>query len=165
LRETVQPVDGDKRPDPARDLARVAVVERHGKNGNIATGFVRGFGMTRGAIAATVAHDHHNIVTVGVDYDDLALAVNRLSQIEGGFVVAAGGKVLAELSLPVAGLMALDSYEAVHAHLITLRAAAKSLGVTLEEPFLQLAFIALPVIPHLKITDYGMVDVDKFEVL
>jgi adenine deaminase len=165
LRETIAPVDGDKRPDPARDLARVAVVERHGKNGNIATGFVRGFGMTRGAIAATVAHDHHNIVTVGVDYDDLALAVNRLSQIEGGFVVAAGGQVLAELSLPVAGLMALDSYEDVHAKLVILRAAAKSLGVTLEEPFLQLAFIALPVIPHLKITDYGMVDVDKFEVL
>ncbi len=165
LRETIAPTDGDKRPDPARDLARVAVVERHGKNGNIATGFVRGFGMTRGAIAATVAHDHHNIVTVGVDYDDLALAVNRLSQIEGGFVVAADGKVLAELPLPVAGLMSLDSYEDVHAHLMTLRAAAKSLGVTLEEPFLQLAFIALPVIPHLKITDFGMVDVDKFEVL
>jgi adenine deaminase len=165
LRKTIAPVDGDKRPDPARDLARVAVVERHGRNGNIATGFVRGFGMTRGAIAATVAHDHHNIVTVGVDYDDLALAVNRLSQIEGGFVVAAGGQVLAEMALPVAGLMALDSYEAVHAQLVTLRAAAKSLDVVLQEPFLQLAFIALPVIPHLKITDFGMVDVDKFEVI
>lgn len=83
LREDILPQDGDKRPDPARDLARVAVVERHGKNGNIATGFVRGFGMQTGAIAATVAHDHHNIVAVGVDYDDLALAVNRLSTIEG----------------------------------------------------------------------------------
>ncbi|MDD7970408.1 adenine deaminase [Roseinatronobacter alkalisoli] len=165
LREQIIPQDGDKRPDPARDLVRVAVVERHGKNGNIATGFVRGFGMTSGAIAATVAHDHHNIVAVGVDYDDLALAVNRLSAIEGGFVVARGGQVLAELPLPVAGLMSLDSHEAVHAGLVTLRAAAKSLGVTLEEPFLQLAFIALPVIPHLKITDFGMVDVDRFEVI
>jgi adenine deaminase len=165
LRIDIAPDGGDKRPDPARDLARVAVIERHGKNGNIATGFVRGFGMTTGAIAATVAHDHHNIVAVGVEYEDLALAANRLSQIEGGFVVAQGGQVVAELPLPVAGLMSLDSYEDVHARLVTLRAAAKSLGVTLEEPFLQLAFIALPVIPHLKITDYGMVDVDRFEVI
>ncbi|MGY6703219.1 adenine deaminase [Roseinatronobacter sp.] len=165
LRLEIPPQDGDKRPDPARDLARVAVIERHGKNGNIATGFVRGFGMTSGAIAATVAHDHHNIVTVGVEYDDLALAVNRLSEIEGGFVVAQGGQVVAELPLPVAGLMSLDSYEQVHARLVDLRSAAKSLGVTLEEPFLQLAFIALPVIPHLKITDFGMVDVDRFEVI
>ncbi len=165
LREAITHQDGDKRPDPARDLARVAVIERHGKNGNIATGFVRGFGLQKGAIAATVAHDHHNIVAVGVDYDALARAVNRLSQIEGGFVVADGEHVLAELSLPVAGLMSLDPYEAVHASLTALRDAARGLGVTLEEPFLQLAFIALPVIPHLKITDHGMVDVDAFSLL
>ena len=165
LREEIAPENGDKRPDPTRDLARVAVIERHGKNGNIATGFVRGFGMARGAIAATVAHDHHNIVAVGVDYDDLALAVNRLSQIEGGFVVAREGAVQAELALPLAGLMSLEPYEAVHAQLVDLRAAARDLGVVLEEPFLQLAFIALPVIPHLKITDHGMVDVDRFELI
>ncbi|TVS05491.1 MAG: adenine deaminase [Rhodobacteraceae bacterium] len=165
LREEIAPEDGDKRPDPARDLARVAVVERHGKNGNIATGFVRGFGMQRGAIAATVAHDHHNIVAVGVDYADLALAVNRLSQIEGGFVVAQAGAVQAELALPVAGLMSLEPHEVVHAQLVTLREAARALDVVLEEPFLQLAFIALPVIPHLKITDHGMVDVDKFALI
>ncbi len=165
LREQVTPEGGDKRPDPARDLLRVAVVERHGKNGNIATGFVRGFGMARGAIAATVAHDHHNIVAVGADYEDLALAVNRLSEIEGGFVVALDGQVLAELPLPVAGLMSLEPHENVHTALVALRCAATALGVTLQEPFLQLAFIALPVIPHLKITDYGMVDVDRFEVI
>ncbi|TVP70418.1 MAG: adenine deaminase [Rhodobacteraceae bacterium] len=165
LREVIPPEDGDKRPDPARDLARVAVIERHGRNGNIATGFVRGFGLQKGAIAATVAHDHHNIVAVGVDYADLACAVNRLSQIEGGFVVATNDAVLAELPLPVAGLMSLNPYEQVHADLSALRAAAKSLGVALEEPFLQLAFIALPVIPHLKITDHGMVDVDRFAVI
>ncbi|MCC5991215.1 MAG: adenine deaminase [Rhodobacteraceae bacterium] len=165
LREDIAPEDGDKRPDPARDLARVAVIERHGRNGNIATGFVRGFGLQRGAIAATVAHDHHNIVAVGVDYADLALAANRLSQIEGGFVVAEGGEIRAELALPVAGLMSLDPFEQVHERLVKLRAAARALGVTLEEPFLQLAFIALPVIPHLKITDHGMIDVDRFEVI
>ncbi|MCE8470130.1 adenine deaminase, partial [Rhodovulum sulfidophilum] len=156
---------GEKRADPERDLAKVAVVERHGKNGNVAVGFVRGFGMQRGAIASTVCHDHHNIVAVGVSEADMALAATRLSEIEGGFVVAEGGKVLAELALPVAGLMSLETFETVEARLKDLRAAAKSLGVVLEEPFLQLAFIALPVIPALKITDRGLVDVEKFEII
>lgn len=161
----IPPQDGDKRPDLARDLIRIAVIERHGKNGNHATGFVQGFGLKRGAIASTVCHDHHNIAVVGADYDDMALAANRLTEIEGGFVVAEGGRILAELALPVAGLMSLQPFETVREDLTTLRAAARSLGVVLEEPFLQLAFLALPVIPHLKITDHGMVDVDRFEVM
>ncbi|SDI04053.1 adenine deaminase [Lutimaribacter saemankumensis] len=165
LHEVIPVVDGDKPPDPARDLARIAVIERHGKNGNIATGFVRGFGMTAGAIASTVCHDHHNIACVGVDYTDMALAANRLGEIEGGFVVVRAGRVLAELALPVAGLMSLEPFEAVHTRLEVLRSAARSLGVTLEEPFLQLAFLALPVIPALKITDRGMVDVTRFELI
>jgi adenine deaminase len=134
-------------------------------NGNRATGFVKGFGLKRGAIASTVCHDHHNIAVVGANYDDMALAANRLGQIEGGFVVVEGGKVLAELALPVAGLMSLLSFEEVREKLVALRAAAASLEVVLEEPFLQLAFLALPVIPHLKITDMGMVDVDRFEII
>lgn len=161
----IAPVDGDKRPDPARDLVKIAVIERHGVNGNRATGFVKGFGLQRGAIASTVCHDHHNIAVVGADYADMALAVERLGQIEGGFVVVEGGKVRAELALPVAGLMSLQPFEQVHADLVKLRAAARALGVTLDEPFLQLAFLCLPVIPHLKITDHGMVDVDRFEVM
>jgi adenine deaminase len=161
----IAPQDGDKRPDIARDLVKIAVIERHGVNGNRATGFVQGFGLQRGAIASTVCHDHHNIAVVGADYADMALAANRLGEIEGGFVVVEGGKVLAELALPVAGLMSLNPFETVHQDLIALRAAARSLGVVLEEPFLQLAFLCLPVIPHLKITDHGMVDVDKFEVM
>lgn len=165
LTEAIPPQDGDKRPDTARDLVKIAVLERHGKNGNLATGFVRGFGLQRGAIASTVCHDHHNIAVVGVDYADMALAANRLGEIEGGFVVVAGGEVLAEVALPVAGLMSLEPFEAVEAALRRLRAAAAGLGVVLEEPFLQLAFLALPVIPHLKITDHGMVDVDRFEVI
>ena len=112
-----------------------------------------------------MCHDHHNIAVVGSDYDDMALAANRLKDIEGGFVVTRDGKVCAELALPIAGLMSLRSFEEVQTDLVALRAAAKSLGVTLEEPFLQLAFLALPVIPHLKITDHGMVDVDRFEVI
>ncbi|MFT4149383.1 MAG: adenine deaminase [Paracoccaceae bacterium] len=161
----IAPQDGDKRPDLSRDLIRIAVIERHGVNGNRATGFVRGFGLKRGAIASTVCHDHHNIAVVGADYDDMALAANRLGQIEGGFVVAEGGRILAELALPVAGLMSLNPFETVRDDLIALRSAARSLGVVLEEPFLQLAFLALPVIPHLKITDHGMVDVDRFEII
>ena len=161
----IPPQDGDKRPDIARDLVKIAVIERHGKNGNRATGFVRGFGLQRGAIASTVCHDHHNIAVVGVDYADMALAANRLGQIEGGFVVAEGGRILAELALPVAGLMSLEPFETVKDKLLALRAAARSLGVVLEEPFIQLAFLALPVIPHLKITDMGLVDVDRFEII
>jgi adenine deaminase len=165
LHEVIPFEDGDKKPDPARDLTRITVIERHGKNGNTASGFVKGFGLKAGAIASTVCHDHHNIACVGVDYDDMALAANRMSEIEGGFVVVSGGKILAELALPVAGLMSLEPFEVVRDALIDLRAAAKSLGVTLEEPFLQLAFLALPVIPALKITDRGMVDVHKFEII
>lgn len=165
LHEEIPIVDGDKRPDVARDLVKIAVIERHGKNGNIATGFVRGFGLKRGAIASTVCHDHHNIAVVGASYDDMALAANRLGEIEGGFVVVENGEILAELALPLAGLMSLESFEAVREQLIPLRAAAGSLEVQLHEPFLQLAFLALPVIPNLKITDRGLVDVNRFEII
>ncbi len=165
LHETLPIEAGDKQPDPVRDLIKIAVIERHGKNGNIATGFVRGFGLKHGAIASTVCHDHHNIAVVGANYDDMALAANRLGEIEGGFVVVDGGKILAELALPVAGLMSLHPFDMVEAELRKLRSAARTLGVTLEEPFLQLAFLALPVIPALKITDRGMVDVHRFEII
>ncbi|MBT8458202.1 MAG: adenine deaminase [Boseongicola sp.] len=165
LHEVIPITDGDKRPDIARDLVRIAVVERHGKNGNIATGFVRGFGMTSGAIASTVCHDHHNIACVGVNYEDMAIASNRLTALEGGFVVVRDGEILAELSLPIAGLMSLEPFETVRDELVRLRNAAVSLGVTLEEPFLQLAFLALPVIPALKITDRGMINVTTFEII
>ncbi len=151
--------------DLDRDVVKIAVVERHGKNGNIATGFVHGFGLKAGAIASTVSHDSHNICAVGTSDEDIAVAVNRLGEIEGGFVVVRDKAVLAELPLPIAGLMSLAGYETVRDELRVLRNAAFELGSTLEEPFLQLAFIALPVIPHLKITDKGMVDVDRFEII
>ncbi len=155
--------NGERQIDLDGDFLKVAVVARHGINNNLATAFVHGFGMKRGAIASSVGHDSHNITVVGADEADMAVAVNRLGEIEGGFVVAEGGKVLAELALPVAGLMCLMRFEDVHKALIPLRAAAKGLGVTLPEPFLQVAFLPLPVIPHLKITDMGLVDVDRFD--
>jgi adenine deaminase len=154
--------EGEFRVDTTRDIIKVAVVERHGRNGNIAAGFVNGFGMKRGAIASTVGHDSHNICCVGCDEADMAVAVNRLSEIEGGFVVAEGGRVVAELALPMAGLMSLDDHETVRERLVVLRQAARDLGATLDEPFLQIAFLPLPVIPHLKITDRGLFDVDAF---
>jgi len=165
LRVTLPLSNGHPQIDLGQDVVKIAVVERHGKNGNIGVGFVRGFGIKRGAIASTVGHDSHNICVVGADEDDMAVAANRLADIEGGFVVVEDGQVLAEISLPVAGLMSLEPYEVVHDKLIRLREAAIALGTVLEEPFLQVAFLPLPVIPHLKITDRGMFDVDSFSLI
>jgi adenine deaminase len=148
--------------DAGKDAIKVAVVERHGINGNIGRGFVHGFGLMHGAIGSTVGHDSHNICVVGVSEEDMALAVNHLRESGGGFVVVRDGVVLAELALPIAGLMSDRSFEAVRDALIPLRKAAKSLGTRLPEPFLQVAFLPLPVIPHLKISDRGLVDVDRF---
>lgn len=151
--------------DLDNDIIKVAVIERHGKNGNHANGFVQGFGLRKGAIASTVGHDSHNICVVGVSEEDMAHAANRLSDIKGGFVVVEDGRVTGEIPLPVAGLMSLEPYESVRDTLHHLRKAAYALGTTLEEPFLQVAFLPLPVIPHLKISDKGMVDVDQFKLI
>lgn len=151
--------------DAAQDAIKVAVIERHGINGNIGRAFVHGFGLKHGAIGSTVGHDSHNICVVGASDEDMATAVNHLISLQGGFVVVRDGVVLAELALPIAGLMSDQDFEHVHDALIPLRAAAKSLGTTLPEPFLQVAFLPLPVIPHLKISDRGLVDVDRFELV
>jgi adenine deaminase len=156
---------GEVQADLAQDAIKVAVVARHGRNRNIGRGFVHGFGLQRGAIASSVGHDSHNITVVGVIDEDMAAAVNRIIELKGGFVVVSDGKVLAELALPVAGLMSLEPFEIVREGLIALRRAAKDLGCTLPEPFLQVAFLPLPVIPHLKITDRGLFDVDRFALI
>jgi adenine deaminase len=150
-------------PDLERDVIKVAVIERHGKNGNIGRSFVTGFGLKKGAIASSVGHDSHNITVVGADDDDMALAVNRLIEMGGGFAVAEDGKITADLALPIAGLMSEKPFETIATDLEHLRNAAKSLDCVLPEPFLQVAFLALPVIPHLKMTDRGLFDVDKFD--
>jgi adenine deaminase len=157
--------DGAQGIDLAQDVVKVAVVARHGINRNIGRGFVKGFGMRRGAIASSVGHDSHNICVVGASDPDMAAAVNRLREIQGGFVVVSGGVVRAELALPIAGLMSDLPFEAVRDALHPLRAAAWALGVTLPEPFLQVAFLPLPVIPHLKISDFGMVDVNRMALI
>jgi adenine deaminase len=156
---------GQRHADPSRDLLKVCVLERHGRNGNVGRGFVRGFGLRAGALASSVGHDSHNLCVVGTDDADMAVAANRLIALGGGFVAVRGGTVLAEMALPVAGLMSLHSFEDVAHDLESLRAAVQEMGCLLAEPFLQLAFLALPVIPHLKITDMGLVDVDRFELI
>lgn len=150
-------------PDIKADVIKVAVLERHGINGNIGRSFVKGFGLTRGAIASSVGHDSHNITVVGANDADMAAAVNRIIDLKGGFVVSENGKVTAELALPLAGLMSLENFEHVSKKLEHLRVAAQALGCTLPEPFLQVSFLALPVIPHLKMTDRGLFDVDAFD--
>ncbi|MEP2704839.1 MAG: adenine deaminase [Roseibium sp.] len=160
------PVAGGKTlVDLEQDVLKVAVVERHKGTGNIGLGFVNGFGMKMGAIASSVGHDSHNICVVGAGEDAMAHAVNRVIAMKGGFAVADSDGVKAELALPLAGLMSLEPFETVRHELEDLRAAARALGCTLEEPFLQVAFLPLPVIPHLKITDFGVFDVNKFELV
>jgi len=163
--DTVPFRTGQRHADPDRDILKICVIERHGKTRNIGKGFARGFGFRDGALASSVGHDSHNICVVGADDASMALAVNRLIQIGGGFVAVTAGQVVSELALPVAGLMSLLPQEEVGHRLATLRAAVRTMGCPLAEPFLQLAFLPLPVIPHLKITDMGLVDVDRFQLV
>ncbi len=157
--------DGLRLPDPNHGVHKLAVLERHGVNGNVGRGFVKGFGGLRGALASSIGHDCHNLIVVGADDAEMALAVNRLIELQGGAVAVADGAVRAELPLPIAGLMSDRPFEEVASGLRALRACARELGCALPEPFLQLAFLPLPVIPHLKLTDQGLVDVDRFTLI
>jgi adenine deaminase len=157
--------DGLAVADPSRDLAKIAVLERHLGTGRVGLGFVRGFGLARGAFGATLAHDAHNMVVVGVDDPSMARVVERLGELGGGIVVADGAEILSELPLPVAGLLSDRPLAEVLAASRALNAAAQELGVAYPHPFQVLAFLALSVIPSLKITDRGLVDVDRFELV
>jgi len=157
--------NGERRPDPANGVLKLCVLERHGVNGNIGRGFVKGFGAMRGALASSVGHDSHNIGVVGASDPEMALAVNRVIELQGGSVAVAGGQIVAELPLPLAGLISDRPFEEVEAALRDFRRATREMGCALEEPLLQLAFLPLPVIPHLKLTDRGLVDVDRFELI
>jgi adenine deaminase len=158
-------VDDHAVSDPNRDLAKIAVIERHHGTGRIGLGFVRGFGLQSGALASTVAHDAHNIVVVGVDDNDMARAVQRLVELGGGIVTVESRGVRAELPLPVAGLLSDAPLAEVVAQSRACNNAATALGCTVATPFLTLSFLALSVIPKLKITDHGLVDVDRFEIV
>lgn len=156
-------VDGGAAADPARDLAKLAVVERHRGTGNVGISFARGFGLARGAIASSVAHDSHNVVVAGCDDASMETAVRRTAALGGGIVVANGAQVLAEVALPVAGLMSNAPMEEVDRAERIANEATRALGTAVDHPFMTLAFLALPVIPELKLTDKGLVDVTRFE--
>ena len=152
-------VDGAVQADPARDILKLAVVERHGVNGNIGRGFVTGLGMRSGAVASSVGHDAHNLCVAGANDTDMALAINTLIDLQGGFAIVNDGKVLATVPLPLAGLLSPLPFEQLNAQLVAAKNALTQLGCTLDSPFLQLAFLPLSVIPTLKLTDKGIVDV------
>jgi adenine deaminase len=151
--------------EPDDELAKIAVVERHLGTGRIGRGYVAGSGLRRGALASTVAHDAHNIIVVGMNEDDMASAVTRLGELGGGIAVADGGEVKAELALPVAGLLADAPLQEVIDKSLACNDAARELGWSGATPFLTLSFLGLSVIPSLKITDRGLVDVDRFAIV
>jgi adenine deaminase len=157
--------NGEKKAVPANDILKVAVLERHGKNGNIGLGFVKGFGIESGAIASSIGHDSHNLCVVGTSDEDMAAAVNALIESGGGQCAVRDGKTVGILKLPLAGLMSDAPHEQLAAELGELRRTVRETGCRLDEPFLQLAFLPLPVIPYLKITDRGLVDVSAFQII
>jgi adenine deaminase len=141
------------------------VIERHRNTGNIGKGFVRGFGLKQGALASSVAHDSHNIITVGANDEDMKIAVLKVIEMKGGIAVSAKGELRASLALPIAGLMSKDPMKIVCRGLDHLFQVVRALGCTMDDPVMSLSFVALPVIPELKITDLGLVDVAKFEII
>jgi adenine deaminase len=163
--ESAPRLNGHVVADPARDIAKIAVIERHHATGRVGCGLVSGFGLRSGAFASTVAHDAHNVVVVGVTDADMIACAARLQEIGGGIVVADGGAVRGELALPVAGLLSDEPVEAVVARLEELQAMLADQGVRGAAPFMTLSFLALSVIPALKITDRGLIDVDRFEIV
>ena len=163
--ERVRIRDGVIVPDTEGDVLKLAVVERHRASGNIGLGLVSGFGLKRGALASSIAHDSHNIVCVGASDEDIFTAVKEVERLQGGLVVAAGGSVLASLALPVAGLLSEEPLEVVANGLERLEGLAADLGNSLPSPFAALSFLALPVIPELRLTDLGMVDVNQFRLI
>jgi len=163
--ERVKVLDGVIMPDTSRDILKLVVVERHRATGNIGLGLVRGFGLKKGALASSIAHDCHNIIAVGTNDKDIFIAVKEIERLNGGLVVAAEDKVLASLALPIAGLLSDQPLEVVVDKLETLEQLAKDLGTTLKSPFSTLSFLALPVIPELRLTDLGVVDVNEFRLI
>jgi adenine deaminase len=149
-------------PDISNDILKIAVIERHKGSGNIGKGFVKGFNLKKGAIASSVAHDSHNIIVAGTNDEDMKAAAYAVMEMGGGLAAACDGNIQSALSLPIAGLMSYETVEAVDRQLEKLISAARYLGSTLSDPYMALSFLALPVIPELKITDKGLVDVVKF---
>jgi len=163
--EKVKVVDGMIVPDLEKDILKLVVVERHKASGNIGLGLVKGFGLKQGALASSVAHDSHNIIAVGANDFDILKAIEEITRLQGGLVACANHKVLASLPLPIAGLLSPEPLEVVVAQFEQLEKAAASLGNLPPAPFSILSFLALPVIPELRLTDLGLVDVVAFKLI
>jgi adenine deaminase len=157
--------DGFLVPDMERDILKLVVVERHKATGNIGLGFVKGFELKNGALGSSIAHDSHNIIVVGTNDEDIFAAVKEIERLQGGLVAAAGGRIKGSLALPIAGLLSEESLEAVVPELEELQKTAADLGCIPPSPFAILSFLALPVIPELRLTDKGLVDVVAFKLL
>ncbi len=149
----------------SQDLAYLAVVERYGKNGNVGLGFVKNFGLQQGALASTVAHDHHNLILLGKSLADMEVAAHAIEKMGGGFALVKNGQVLASVPLPIGGLMSNQNARTIAKALSDMDQAIHQIGVQLPSPFMMLSFLALSVIPHLKLTDKGLVDVDRFTIV
>jgi adenine deaminase len=163
--ETVACLAGRVVADTGRDLLKIAVIERHTGSGRIGRGLVSGFRLQRGALASSVAHDAHNLIVVGIADADMRAAAQAVAAMGGGLAAASDGEIRARLPLPVGGLMSDAPLATVRAQLDGLSAAARGFGSPLADPFMTLSFLALPVMPALKITDRGLVDVDRFEIV
>ena len=150
--------EGEALADTSRDLLKIAVIERHMASGAVGKGFVRGMGLREGALASSVAHDHHNLIVVGADDESMMTAARRIGALHGGMVVAIGGRVVAEVPLPLGGLMSAEPVETVKAQVEAAVAAARALGSSLHDPFMAMSFLSLEVIPALKVTDKGLID-------
>jgi adenine deaminase len=161
----VRTVDGRVISDTGRDILKLVVAERHRATGNVGLGMVTGFGLKKGALASSVAHDSHNIVAIGTSNEDIMAAIQEIERLQGGLAAVADGQVLASLGLPIAGLLSDEPLEAVVAQLGKLEQKARELGDRLPSPFATLSFLALPVIPELKLTDLGLVDVTEFRLI
>jgi len=156
--ERIKATQGAITPDLERDILKLVVVERHKATGNIGVGLVTGFGLKRGALASSIAHDSHNIIAAGTSDEDIFTAIKEIERQQGGLVAAAGGKVLASLALPIAGLLSDEPLEMVVSKLERLEQIATELGTKLPSPFATLSFLALPVIPEIRLTDRGVVE-------
>jgi adenine deaminase len=151
--------------DITRDILKIGVVERHHYSGNIGVGFVKGFGLKTGAVASSIAHDSHNIVVIGTNEADMAFACNRLKEIGGGIVLCSGCELKSEMELPIAGLMSDKGLDYETKKQKEMEDKISEMGCKLRAPFITLSFLALPVIPELKITDKGLVDVKKRKIV
>ncbi|MFA7352174.1 MAG: adenine deaminase C-terminal domain-containing protein, partial [Dehalococcoidales bacterium] len=151
--------------DTERDILKLVVVERHHASGNIGKGLIKGLGLKRGALATSVGHDSHNVIAAGTNDEDIYIAIKEIERLQGGLTVVADGKVLGSLQLSIGGLMSVEPLETVSDKLQSLKNIAAELGATLPDTFATLSFMALPVIPELRLTDLGLVDVTEFKLV